>query len=194
MIKRLALLCCILLLTTIAASASPEVNTHYGEAWVGGQVGGLFADHTEPAVTAGAIVGYNFCMPHRQVWERYFGVALDFSWNKFNQRYFPDVKIKGDQFALSFLARVQYPLMGDNTFTTGRLVPFLMFGPAIVWTERDNDFHPGDSTDIGVVAEIGLEYFLIPKLSLGPSFRFRHVWFEFGRDQYTVLGRLAYHF
>ena len=110
MIKRLVLLCCILLLPTIAAAT--DGSTNYGDLWVGGQVGGLFADHTHPGVTAGAIVGYNFCMPYRQPWERYFGVALDFSWNQFNQRYFPDVNINGDQFALSFLARLQYPLMG----------------------------------------------------------------------------------
>jgi opacity protein-like surface antigen len=187
MIKRLALLCCILLLPTIAASSSQEGSKHYGEWWVGGQVGGLFADRTDAAVTAGAIVGYNFCMPYRQIWERYFGVALDFSWNQFKPKNLPN----GDQFALSFLARVQYPLMGDERFTTGRLVPFLMFGPAIVWTD-----HPLDNrTDFGVVAETGLEYFIIPKLSIGPSFRYRHVWLgSQGLDQYMVLGRLAYHF
>ena len=191
MIKRLVLLCCILLLPTIASSQEGHINS--GELWLGGQVGGLFADHTHPGVTAGAIVGYNFCMPYRQPWERYFGVALDFSWNRFNQRYFPDVNINGDQFALSFLARLQYPLMGDDRFTAGRLTPFLMFGPAIVWSQTDNAFG-GDSTDIGVVAETGLECFIIPKLSVGPSFRFRHVWFLAGRDQYTILGRMAYHF
>jgi opacity protein-like surface antigen len=188
MIKRLVLFCCLLLLPTIASSQEGNINS--GELWLGGQVGGLFADHTHPGVTAGAIVGYNFCMPYRQAWERYFGVAVDFSWNRFNQRYFPDVDINGDQFALSFLGRLQYPLMGDDTFTSGRLTPFLMFGPAIVWSQRDS----GDSTDIGVVAEAGFEYFMIPKLSVGPSFRFRHVWLEAGRDQYTVMGRMAYHF
>jgi hypothetical protein len=59
------------------------------------------------------------------------------------------------------LARLQYPLMGDDTFTSGRLVPFLMFGPAIVWTDHSAD----NRTDFGVVAEAGFEYFVIPKLS-----------------------------
>ncbi len=194
MIKRLVLLCCLLLLPGMALSQ--EGTTHYGEAWLGGQAGGLFGDHTHPGVTAGAIVGYNFCMPYRQAWERYFGVALDFSWNRFNQRYAHNVNIDGDQFALSFLARVQYPFMGDETFSSGRLVPFLMLGPAIVWTQRDNDFggNNNNSTDIGAVAEAGLECFVMPKLSVGPSFRYRHVWFEAGRDQYMALGRMAYHF
>ena len=42
---------------------------------------------TDPAFGAGAIVGYNFCMPYRPSWQRYFGVALDFQWNQFNQSY-----------------------------------------------------------------------------------------------------------
>ena len=99
MIKRLVLICCILLVPTIAAAQSTR---NYGDFWVGGQVGGLLTPETQredldsvieqtstlgtdPAVTAGAIVGYNFCMPYRQPWQRYFGVALDFQWNQFSQ-------------------------------------------------------------------------------------------------------------
>jgi opacity protein-like surface antigen len=158
---------------------------------------------TDPGFSAGAIVGYNFCMPYRQEWERYFGVALDFQWNQFNH---PD--LGGNQFALAFLGRVQYPLWGSEKFTAGRLVPFLMAGPAIVWTNSDFSHFGGGSktaTDLGVVAEVGLEFFMWPHLSIGPSFRYRHV---FGPsysspanvdvasqlDQFMVLGRLAYHF
>ena len=223
MIKRLALLCCILLLPTIAAASSQEGNTNYGDFWVGGQIGGVFTPgtdvtftapsltrsiQTDPGFSAGAIVGYNFCMPYRQIWERYFGVALDFQWNQFNhpeKNFFP--KVGGNQFALSFLGRVQYPLMGNERFTAGRLVPFFMFGPAIVWTNSDLSNYGGGSktsTDFGIVAEIGLEFFIIPHLSIGPSFRYRHVFgpsFEAQRvfidsqlNQFMVLGRLAWHF
>ena len=187
MMKRLALLCCILLLPTIAAAAYQPGQTNYGEWWAGVHAGALFAERSDPAATAGGIVGYNFCMANRPIWERYFGVALDFTWNQFS----PKNLANGDQFALSLLGRLQYPLMGDDTFTTGRFVPFLMFGPAIVWTD-----HPGDNrTDFGVVAETGFEYFIIPKLSIGPSFRYRHVFLgSQGEDQYMALGRLAYHF
>ena len=158
---------------------------------------------TDPGFSAGAIVGYNFCRPYRQVWERYFGVALDFQWNQFNH-----TDLGGNQFALAFLGRVQYPLMGSEKFTAGRLVPFLMAGPAIVWTTSNFSNFGGGSktaTDLGVVAEVGLEFFMWPHLSIGPSFRYRHV---FGPsysapsivdvssqlDQFMVLGRLAYHF
>jgi hypothetical protein len=191
MIKRLALLCCILLLPTIAAA---EGTTNYGDFWVGGQVGGLFSAKTDPALMAGATVGYNFCMPYRPSWQRYFGVALDFQWNQLNNLNnlgdFPNVG--GNQFALALLARVQYPLMGDESFTRGRFVPFLMAGPAIVWTaprgEADN------RSDAGAVAELGFEYFVIPQLSIGPSYRFRWLAEGGGEFQHMVLGRVAYHF
>ena len=101
MIKRLVVICCILLVPTIAAA---EGTTNYGDFWVGGQLGVVFTPNTDvtitspffpglqlrdsirtdPGFSAGAIAGYNFCMPYRQPWERYFGVALDFQWNQFN--------------------------------------------------------------------------------------------------------------
>ena len=103
MIKRLALLCCILLLPTIAAAASQAADVNHGEWWVGGQVGAIFTGNrnidatlgpfnatignvrTDTGVMAGAIGGYNFCRPYKEVWQRYFGVAVDFQWNSFNQ-------------------------------------------------------------------------------------------------------------
>ena len=217
MIKRLALICCILLLPTIAAA-----EADYGDFWVGGQIGGVFTTDrnltvtgpgfefknsigTDAAFSAGAIVGYNFCKLFEQPWERYsraraFGVALDFQWNQFNQSIGHSPSFNGNQFALAFLARAQLPGMIDETFPLGRLVPFIMAGPAIVWT--NSDFK--DFTDVGVVAEIGLEYFIIPQLSIGPSFRYRHVFggnndfqnvkIDSQLDQFMILARLGYHF
>jgi opacity protein-like surface antigen len=229
MIKRLVVICCILLLPTIAVSATPDATTNYGDFWVGGQLGVVFTPNTNVTITsplfpgldangtlktntafsAGAIIGYNFCMPYRQPWERYFGVALDFQWNQFNQPeqdFLP--RVGGNQFALSFLGRLQYPFMGSETFTRGRIVPFLMFGPAIVWTNSDysNFFGAGNrtSTDFGIVAELGVEFFICPHLSIGPSFRYRHVWgpnhevlgadINSRLDQFMIMGRLAWHF
>jgi opacity protein-like surface antigen len=229
MIKRLALLiCCILLFPTIAASQEGSIN--YGDWWAGGQLIGVFTldrnvnvtgpfgfqatinnIKTDAAFGAGAIVGYNFCMANRPSWQRYFGVALDFQWNQFKTSI-QDISgtLNGNQFALGFLARGQYPLMGDDTFTRGRLVPFIMAGPAVVWTTSDFKDFGGNktSTNIGVLVELGFEYFVMPQLSIGPSFRYRHVFGpnnEFSGagfsikadsqlDQFMVLGRLAYHF
>lgn len=222
MIRKLALLCCILLLPTIAAAE----NTNYGDFWVGGQIGGVFTLNrnlnfegpfggeftgrrsisTDPAFSAGAIAGYNFCMPYRQPWERYFGVALDFQWNQFNQSVGNFASTSGSQYALGFLARGQYPLMGDETFTRGKWVPFIMAGPAVVWTTSGFSNFGGSktSTDIGVLVELGFEYFVMPQLSIGPSFRYRHVFgpnndfqnvkISSNLDQFMILARLAYHF
>ena len=49
-------------------------------------------------------------------------------------------------------------------------------------------------TDAGVVTELGFEYFVIPQLSVGPSYRFRWVAEGGGEYQHTVLARLGYHF
>ncbi len=84
--KRLALLCCILLLPTIAAAAYQPGQTNYGEWWAGVHAGALFASGSDTAATAGGIVGYNFCMANRPIWERYFGVAMDFTWNQSNAK------------------------------------------------------------------------------------------------------------
>ena len=162
---------------------------------------------TDPAFSAGAIVGYNFCMPYRPAWERFFGVALDFQWNQFNhprESFLP--KISGNQFALSFLGRLQYPLMGSEKFNRGRVVPFLMFGPAVVWSSADFNNFGGSrtSTNVGIVAEVGMDFFVCPTVSIGPSFRYRHVFgphfltqsvdAEMALNQFMVMGRLAYHF
>jgi opacity protein-like surface antigen len=229
MFKRLVVLCCILLLPTMAAA---EGTVNYGDFWVGGQLGAVFTPNTDvtltsplfpgqevtgslrtdPAFSAGAIIGYNFCMPYRPAWERFFGVALDFQWNQFHHPGFTLLgfdtpKIGGNQFALSLLGRLQYPLMGSEKFSRGRIVPFLMFGPSVVWSTADFSDWGGESktsTDFALVAEVGVEFFICPQLSIGPSFRYRHV---FGPDyseqlldadmalnQFMVLGRLAWHF
>jgi opacity protein-like surface antigen len=223
MIKRLVLIfCCILLVPTIAAS---QGDTNYGDFWVGGQIGGVFTldrsvdlafrgqrfftiDNvgTDPGFSAGAIIGYNFCMANRPAWERFFGVALDFQWNQFNQTFDP-FNVNGNQFALTLLGRLQYPFMGSERFTRGRIVPFVMFGPSVVWTNSNfSDFGDGSktSTDFALVAEVGVDFFVCPTVSIGPSFRYRHVFgpsyeirgvdVDTNLNQLMIMGRLAYHF
>ncbi len=84
-------------------------------------------------------------------------------------------------------------------------MPFLMFGPSVVWTNSDFSNWGGNtktSTDFGIVAEVGVEFFVCPKLSIGPSFRFRHVWgptyevqgvkIDSALNQFMLLGRVAW--
>ena len=86
-------------------------------------------------------------------------------------------------------------------------MPFLMFGPSVVWTNSDFSNFGGNtktSTDFGLVAEAGLEFFICPQLSIGPSFRYRHVFgptysdqfvkIDSALNQFMILGRLAWHF
>ena len=87
-------------------------------------------------------------------------------------------------------------------------MPFLMFGPAVVWSNSDFSNFPGGSsqtsTDFGLVAEVGVEFFVCPTVSIGPSFRYRHVFgpsysdqfvdADMALNQFMIMGRLAYHF
>jgi opacity protein-like surface antigen len=233
--KVFLIVCCFLILTT-AASA---------EWWVGGQLGSTFTGdsdvtfkappfkgtlngiQTQSSFMTGAIVGYNFgTTANAPEWARYFGAAIDFSYNGFSQaaqtrtgsiippwvRGFNLPQTDGYQLALAFLARVHYPCMIDEAFPRGRLLPYIMFGPAIVWTNVDFSNYAGSSqtsTNAAFVAETGLEYFITPQLTIGPAFRYRHTWnpsFNFQRswsdvsvssqsqNQYTVMARVTYHF
>ena len=124
-------------------------------------------------------------MPYRPAWERYFGVALDFPWNKFNHptsgHEYEETSSLGPSWA------------GDSTRSWG----MKSISPAggchtsclagLSSGQRDPPFGD-DSTDFGVVAEPGLEYFIIPQLSIGPSFRYRHVWLNMGRGPVHGLG------
>ena len=189
MIKRLVVICCILLVPTIAAA---QGTTNYGDFWAGGQIGGLFsldrnvdvsfqgqrlftADNvsTDPAFSlaplSATISACHTGNPGK-------GISA-WLWTSNGTNLNPSTLcLNGDQFALSLLGRLQYPLMGNERFTRGRIVPFLMFGPAVVWT--NSDFIGGNSntsTDFGLVAEVGVEFFVCPHLSIGPSFRYRYV-------------------
>ena len=86
-------------------------------------------------------------------------------------------------------------------------MPFLMFGPSVVWSTADFSNYGGSSktsTDFALVAEVGVEFFVCPTVSIGPSFRYRHVWgpnyedngvnADMALNQFMILGRLAYHF
>ena len=108
-----------------------------------------------------------------------------------------------------FLGRAQYPLMGDESFTRGRWVPFIMAGPAVVWTTSDFKDLGGNktSTNVGIVAELGAEFFVMSAavhwavLPL-PSCLWANNDFEAGfsvsadaqLNQFMILGRLAWHF
>lgn len=179
---------------------------------------------TNTGVLAGLIVGYDFDKKHGfPAWSEYFGVALDFSYNPFNQpaqqlggTILPASvnsvnvpQIEGYQLALAFLVKGQYPFLKSTEFPKGRLFPYLMVGPAVVWTTSlTNAISSQLSTNVGLVTEVGVQYFIVQNLAASAGFRYRHVWgptFDFKRninyihadtttDQFSALLRLTYHF
>jgi len=224
-----------LLICFLAApvSAGVWIGGHFGPNWTGDSdvnfkapplKGTLNGVTTNAGYLAGLIVGYDFDQRHGfPAWTEYFGVALDFSYNPFNQSaqivggtFIPPFinaaqlpQIEGYQVALSFLLKGQYPCLKSAAFPKGRLFPYLMVGPAVVWTTSfANTIASQSSTNVGIVTEVGLQYFIVPNLAASAGFRYRHVWgptFDFRRDinyvhantstdQYTVLLRLSYHF
>lgn len=217
----------------------------FGEVYVGGQLGSTSTANSNVDFKAppfkgtfngvttdwsgnfGVVLGYNFEAQRYNLpaWMDYVGVAMDFSYNGFNQAnqirsgtitppFVGQVnlpQVTGTQYALAFLARVHYPFMKDDTYPRGRLFPFVAFGPGIVWTTSDFTNYGGGSqtsTDVAMVVDAGLDYFVVPNLSIGPVFRYRHVWgpsFNFQRpqnyidaksnlDQFSAMLRVAYHF
>ena len=142
MIKRLALLCCILLLPTIAAAQSQkEIPTMEIGGLVVKEVQCLLPTARSPEPPASLPATTSAC-PTDQPGK---GISA-WLWTSLGtiSTTNPDAyRVDGNQFALAFLGRLQYPLMGDESFTRGRLVPFLMFGPAVVWTSPDRVAIPG---------------------------------------------------
>ena len=97
--------------------------------------------------------------------------------------------------------------MKDKTYPNGRFVPFAMLGPAIVWSNSNfSNFNAGSKNciNVGIVTEVGFEYFMVPHLSIGPSVRYRHTFgpnytgqnvkVSSNTDQFSIIGRVAYHF
>ena len=220
MIKRLVVICCILLVPTIAAA---EGTTNYGDFWVGGQLGVVFTPNTDvtitspffpgqqlrdsirtdPGFSAGAIVGLQLlhAIPATlgKVFRRGSGLPME--------PIQPPRSLRGTSSLLPSWAGYSTPSWEDERFTRGRVVPFLMFGPSVVWTNSDFSNWGGNtktSTDFGIVAEVGVEFFVCPQLSIGPSFRYRHVWgptyedqgvkVDSALNQFMILGRVAWHF
>ena len=74
---------------------------------------------------------------------KYFSFAMDLTYNRldinasssgFGQLLAPSTRLNGYQVALSFLFRFQYGFMPDSEVPTGRIVPYIGVGPAIIWT------------------------------------------------------------
>jgi opacity protein-like surface antigen len=186
--------------------------------WVGGQLGGNLMDNTnaglsaaglsatindlrvEPSVIGGVTVGYDFIKEgflgyDWPDWMKYFGVALDFTYNRMDIRgqsrtvtvggvNIANVaipKMEGYAAAWSFLVYAHYGFLPDSVVPSGRLHPYVMVGPACMLTGLNVNsgglgarLGSSSQADVALVVEAGVRYFALKNVSLDTSFRYRY--------------------
>lgn len=214
---------CLILIPVWAGASTPD----YTGLWVGGQAGLTIPGNTNAEVQAGryqadiknlgfdtgfmagATVGYNFM--------KYFGVALDYSWNGLNmpsQRtavnlYTPyggglySARVpatSGSQNTIAAMMMLHYGLLASETYPNGQVHPYVGVGPALVITTIGSQ----TSSDIGLMAEAGVRTYVSPRVSLDaafrykmsdPSFTVRYATANPGPiNTYGFLTRVSYHF
>ena len=209
------LVLCFMLIPMMAAASCPDLTG----LWVGGQLGLTIPGDTDvkfragpyratannlsldTGFMAGATVGYDFM--------KYFGVALDYSWNGLdvpNQRagQFRIPSVSGGQNTIAALVMLHYGVMNSELYPAGRIVPYVAIGPALVMTTMNFAGGSQTSSNIGLVAESGIDFYVVPKVSIAaafrykmaaPSFESRNVSIDPGTiNTYGLLTRVTYHF
>ncbi len=211
--------------------------------WVGGQMGGNFmADvdlaeriagvqttfqkvKIEPSVIGGLTIGYDFVNTgflgyDWPDWMKYFGFAVDFTYNRMDIRS-QNVslagggdgevgKCEGYVAALTFLFYGHYGFFPDSVVPAGRLHPYVGVGPAVLFSGLNiGDINQSDSSaDVALVVEAGLRFFALKNVSLDTAFRYR--WAQPGYsynvggtnvgvdvndfNSFSFLCRASYHF
>jgi hypothetical protein len=215
--------------------------------WVGGQIGGHIQDNTgidisalgvtatlqdvkmEPSVIGGVTIGYDFVKEgflgyNWPDWMKYFGFAVDFTYNRMDIRgqqvnmtalgiTLPVMipKIEGYAAVWTFLFYAHYGFLPDSEVPAGRLHPYVGVGPAILLSGIDaGALGLGNSSevDVALVVEAGIRYFALKNVSLDTAFRYR--WAQPGYNfnplgvptnidmndfnSFTFLFRANYHF
>lgn len=153
----------------------------------------------------GLALGYNFGDAGQPDWSKYFGVQMDVSYNSFNfvndgspygkafgyyaTRGFPaERNISGDTIGLVFLAKGRLPLMADRDYPRGRVQPYVGVGPGVMFNSFDNTSDVASlksTTNVALVAETGVSYFVTPRFSTKLAYRFQH---QFDSDDTTYNG------
>jgi opacity protein-like surface antigen len=150
-----------------------------------------------PSVIGGVQIGYNFNNTgfgayNWPDWMRFFGFAIDFTYNALHA---PDqnvniaindqtiatgvplgMRLDGREYCLSFLFNVHYGFFPDSEVPTGRVVPYLAIGPGILFTSLDSgNFGVGraSSTNIALVVEPGIRFMALKNVSIDTALRYR---------------------
>ncbi len=184
--------------------------------WVGGEIGGNFMANTDvgvgsnvtfsnvkidPTVIGGVTIGYDFVNAgflayNWPDWMKYFGVAVDFTYNNISIRsgqttaeiaginilprpFFGPAqgsRLKGFVAATTFLFYGHYGFFPDSEIPVGRVHPYLGVGPAIVVSGLDlGSYGIGNrsSADVALVVEAGIRWICFKNISMDTAFRYR---------------------
>jgi opacity protein-like surface antigen len=214
--------------------------------WVGVELGPSFAANTDfrkseggepnetiygmysrPSVMGGITAGYDFINQgflgyDWPDWAKYFGVAVDFSYQKL---YFPQQtrtvregavsavenihNFKCTLPTLSFLFIAKYGFLPDAEVPFGRIVPYVAVGPALVMASMQTSEHGTERTsNIALAVESGIRFMATQNISLTAAFRYRYTQLnfllgesfrpnesvKFDANLFNVIFRVAYHF
>ncbi|MBM4294984.1 MAG: hypothetical protein FJ126_08805 [Deltaproteobacteria bacterium] len=226
---------CVMLLVLALAMAPAAAQARM---WVGVQLGGNMASNTDidintgvaatsgtvqhagidTSVIAGVTIGYDFVREgfggyDYPDWMKYFSVATDFTFNRFDfpnqwKGYtgfpgFANPVSEGTMACWSFLFMGKYGFFPDSEVPFGRLQPYLAVGPGIMFSTQ-NPGVSSSSVDIALVTEFGIRYMALKNVSLDTVFRYRwcqpsynFVGFntaEFDAHQFSFMIRASYHF
>lgn len=152
---------------------------------------------SDPAFIGGIIIGYDFVKEgflgyDWPSWMKYFSLALDLTYNNFNQ---PTQVVRAEQFPrmnptslfiqidsahgylleLSLVPMVKYGFFPTPELPFGRLIPYVGVGPGLVFSVVDTSYsfysyHSSDSLEPAIFAEAGVRYMVLHNVSLDAAF------------------------
>jgi opacity protein-like surface antigen len=209
-------------LAVVLAALLAMSGVAQSEMWIGGHLGGNFplkstvtgsaagqdVDFEDvewsPTVIGGAQIGYNFNNTgfgayNWPDWARFFGFAIDFTYNRLHapsqdvaisandQTLFTNVptglllpqtggRLEGHEYCLSFLFNFHYGFFPDSEVPTGRVVPYLAIGPGIIFSSLDSGIRgvgSADATTIALVVEPGIRFMALKNVSIDTALRYR---------------------
>jgi hypothetical protein len=189
--------------------------------------GKLTGVHYQPSVIGGAMIGYDFinsgfggrAWPD---WMKYFSFATDITYNRLNIRggqqvgvVFQGVNLgnvllgngthlKGYEFAWTFLFMAHYGFMPDSEVPTGRIVPYIGVGPALLWSGFESSLGRADAMNVALIVEPGIRWMALSNVSIDTAMRYRYAVPEYEiannvnlrptLHQLAFLVRANYHF
>jgi opacity protein-like surface antigen len=160
----------------------------------------------EPAALGGLMIGYDFVKEgflgyNYPDWMKYFSFVTDVTYNKAEVRKQLVTETEGggagwheffgpfeaELVCWSFMLKFRYGFFPDSEVPFGRLQPYLMVGPGILFSSARGaneegwyQFH-ASSVDVALVTEAGLRWMCLKNVSMDAGFRFR--WAE---PKYTI--------